>query len=97
MSVALGRDAVWYAASSSRRLSKLDPRLVETSETFSVGRGAAGVAVDGRTTRVANSRDGTVSRIDPGTSPQTIPIGEAPGDIVAAYGAVWTTSSVPRS
>ena len=48
-----------------KTLSKLDPQSVETDETFTVGQGPSGVAVSQGAVWVANSRDGTVSRIDP--------------------------------
>src|SRR5262249_18197032 len=36
ISVEYGRNAVWYAASSNRRLAVLDPTSVETTQTFAV-------------------------------------------------------------
>jgi class 3 adenylate cyclase/streptogramin lyase len=97
-SVALGANAVWFATSSGRSLSKLDPQSVSTSETFAVGRGPTGVAVGEGAVWVANSRDGTVSRVDPSSrATRTINLGRAPGGVVAGYGAVWTSPGVPRS
>jgi class 3 adenylate cyclase/streptogramin lyase len=96
--VTLGGDAVWFVASSSSRLFELDPESVATRQTFSVGAGAAGVAVGEAGVWVANSRDGTVTRVDPherGT--RTIEVGPAPGGVVAAYGAVWVSPGEPRS
>jgi YVTN family beta-propeller protein len=43
---------------------------------------------------VANSDDGTVSRIDPGSNEvtATIAVGREPLRIITAYGAVWVTN-----
>jgi len=96
-SVAVGAGAVWYAASSTTLLSKVDPQLVQRSDSLTVGRGASGLSVKDGTVWVANSRDGTVTRIDPGGRSRTITLGHTPGDVVAAYDAVWTSPSVSRS
>lgn len=98
-SVALDPNAIWYAASSVKTLSKLNRQSVETDETFAVGQGASGVAVSRGAVWVANSRDGSVSRIDPKSGEsQAISVGEqAPGGVVAAYDAVWTSPGMPHS
>jgi YVTN family beta-propeller protein len=46
---------------------------------------------------VANSADGTVSRIDLETNQvvATIPVGNAPADIAVVDGAVWVTVQAP--
>ena len=91
-------NAVWFAASSGQTLSKLDPQSVDVRETFTVGRGPTGVALGDGAVWVANSGDGTVTRVDPhGGKPKTIKLGSPPGGIVAAYGAVWTSPGEPRS
>ena len=48
---------------------------------------------------VANSLDGTVSRIDPETNRvvQTVPVGVTPTALAAGAGAVWVTSSEERN
>ncbi len=96
-SVALGRNAVWFAVSSATTLSQIDPESVAATQTFPVGKGPSGVAVGESAVWVANSRDGTVSRV--GTQDEeakTISLGQTPGGIVAAYGAVWTSPGDPR-
>ncbi len=68
------------------------------TQTFSVGKGPSGISVGEGAVWVANSGDGTVSRVDPsGGDPRTIEVGQTPGGIVAAYGAVWTSPGEPRS
>ena len=97
-SVALGADAVWFTSSSSRTLVKIDPQSVSTAETFPVGRGPSGVTVGDGAVWVANSLDGTVSRIDPQSGKRlVIRLGQKPGGVVAAYGAVWASPGEPRS
>ena len=97
-SVSVDEAAVWYAASSGEALSKLEPESVSTSQTFPVGRGTTGIAVGEGAVWVANSLDGTLARIDPGGSDvRVIGLGNTPGGVVAAYGAVWTSPGEPRS
>jgi len=97
-SVALGADAAWFTASGTQKLSKLDLESVVPTDTYPVGRGPTGVAVGEGAVWVANSRDGTVTRVDPeGGGTQTIDVGQTPGGIVVAYGAVWTSPGEARS
>ena len=99
-SIAFGGSAVWFAASSRPSLLRIDPQSVNTNGSFPVGRGPSGIAVDKGVVWVANSRDGTVSRVDPRRGPSgttTTGLGQPPGGIVADYGAVWTSPGDPRS
>jgi class 3 adenylate cyclase/streptogramin lyase len=97
-SVAIGSNAVWFASSSNPTLSKLEPQSVSTTQTFTVGRGPSDVAVGEGAVWVANSGDGTLTRVDPmGGSPRPIRLGQTPGGVVAAYGAVWASPGTPRS
>jgi len=97
-SVAVGSNAIWFTSSSGQRLSRLNPQSVSTVDTFTVGRGPSGIAIGERVVWVANSRDGTISRIDPDSGDeQVVRLGQTPGGIVAAYGAVWTSPGNPRS
>lgn len=97
-SVALGQSAVWFAASSRPTLLELDPQSLSTTQTFRVGKGPSGIAVADGLVWVANSGDGTVSRIDPrGGASRTIRLGQPPGGVVAAYGEVWTSPGEPHS
>jgi DNA-binding beta-propeller fold protein YncE len=59
---------------------------------FEVGRGPSAIAVSDDGVWVANSLDGTVSRVDPDTGTVArIPLGNTPGGIVSSSGLVWTT------
>ncbi len=96
-SIALSPNAVWFAGSSTPTLSKLDPQSASTTQTFPVGRGPSAVSVGEGAVWVANSGDGTLTRIDPVSGSRTITLGQTPGGVVAAYGAVWTSPGTPRS
>jgi class 3 adenylate cyclase/streptogramin lyase len=97
-SVALGPDAAWFAASSGPTLFKVDPETLGTSETFTVGRGPSGVAIGEGAVWVANSRDGTVSRVDLEDGEQeTVELGAVPGGIITDFGDVWASPGEPRS
>jgi streptogramin lyase len=94
-SIAIGLDAVWFAASTQPMLFSIDTRAAGYSK-YSVGSGPSGVAVSSGAVWVANSLDGTVSRVDPRTGPvATVPLGAPPGGVVAAYGRVWTSPDRP--
>ena len=58
-----------------------------------VGNGPTGIAFGEGSVWVANSLDGTVSRIDPATNRVTalIPVGEGPDGIAVGSGAVWVS------
>jgi len=97
-SIALGSDAAWFVSSAGETLSKLDPESVAITQTFPVGKGPSGISVGEGAVWVANSRDGTVSRVLPqGGDPKTIEVGQTPGGIAAAYGSVWASPGEPRS
>ena len=66
----------------SRTRSPLEPAL-------------RGVAVGEGAVWVANSVDGTVSRVDPGEHATTIALGAPPRGVVAAYGSIWTSPGEP--
>jgi YVTN family beta-propeller protein len=60
-----------------------------------VGRGASAVAVGSGSVWVANTGDGTVSRIDAATNhvESTIPVGRYPQGIATTAGAVWVSNT----
>jgi YVTN family beta-propeller protein len=63
------------------------------SATIPVGRSPAGVTVGAGSIWVANSGDGTVTRIDPsdGNILATIHVGGSPFDLTFAHGLAWVT------
>jgi DNA-binding SARP family transcriptional activator/streptogramin lyase len=96
-SVAVGLGAAWFASSAARRLWQIDPRTVQTTKIFDVGKGPSAVSVGEGAVWVANSGDGSVTRVDRHGKVETIRTGSAPAGVVAAYGKVWITSGEPRS
>jgi DNA-binding beta-propeller fold protein YncE len=85
---------------SDRNVFELDSQTLASKSSSQVGQAPAGVSVDGdeHAVWVANSGDGTVSRVDPASdTSREIRIGQAPGGIVAAYGLVWTSPGESRS
>jgi YVTN family beta-propeller protein len=69
------------------------------SESIAVGDGPVDVAVGAGGVWVANSRDGTVSRIDPQTNEvvATIRLGNSPKAIAVGGGEVWVTVQARES
>ena len=92
-SIAVGGAAVWFARASAPKLWQIETRTNAITQTFAVGAGPASVAVGEGGVWVANSIDGTVSRI--GSNEATIPLGAPTRGVVAAYGGVWTSPGDP--
>ena len=66
-------------------LVRIDPKTNTVARTMPVGRQTSGVAVSGRRVWVANAGDGTLWRIDPGTSKVLkIPVHATPTGVAAA-------------
>ena len=61
-----------------------------------VGNGASAVAVGAGAVWVANSLDGTVSRIDPASDrvAATIPVGDGPSGVASRAAAVWVSNEL---
>ena len=71
---------------------RIDPDTRAVTDTIRVGRSPAGVAVGAGSVWVANSGDGTVTRINPTTDkPATITVGGSPQALTVADGRVWVT------
>jgi class 3 adenylate cyclase/streptogramin lyase len=87
--VAFGEGFVWVAHTADDRISKIDPRTLE-SVAITVGNAPIAVAAGEGAAWVANSEDTTLSRIDP-TSGEvlTIDVGNPPQDVTVSEGAVW--------
>jgi class 3 adenylate cyclase/DNA-binding beta-propeller fold protein YncE len=97
MSLAVGTGGVWFAGTAQPKVFRIaaGPSAAVTG-SFPVGRGPSGVAVGAGAVWVANSRDGTVSRVDATSGKvETIRLGASPGGIVAAFGSVWTSPGQP--
>ena len=66
------------------------------TDTIPLGNGPGPIAAGEGAIWVANSRDGTVSRIDPATAAveATIQVGRLPSGIAVGAGAVWVANSL---
>ena len=96
-SLAVGEDAVWFAASAASVVWRIDPRTNTPTSSIGVGRGPSGVAVGEGAVWIANSGDGTVTRVDPSSEEtRTITLGASPGGVVVDdTGLVWTSPGEP--
>jgi YVTN family beta-propeller protein len=96
VAIAVDTQAAWVAAAESDFLSRIDLRT-GTITGVTVGDDPRDVAVAFGSVWVANSNDGTVSRIDPGTRKvlATIPVGVRVEGIASAGGKVWVTGHSP--
>jgi YVTN family beta-propeller protein len=91
IAIALGADAVW-AVTGGNAVARVERDLTSISR-IRVGGLPTAVAVGADAVWVANSLDGTVSRIDPRTRTveATIEVGNRPQDVVVAGGLVWVS------
>jgi YVTN family beta-propeller protein len=92
-----GYGAIWVSAFGADAISRLAASPEDGSrigsESIPVGDGPVDVAVGAGGVWVANSRDGTVSRIDPQSNKVivTIEVGGSPQGIAVGAGAVWVS------
>lgn len=92
--VATGAGAIWVS-SGGKSLVKIDPRTHDVEQTIDVGNGPQGVAVSGRDVWVANSLDGTVSRVSADTNHEVdhYTVGNTPTGVAAGNGSIWVTNA----
>ena len=70
----------------------IDPHVSAVTAQYRVGHGPSALAVGGGSVWVANSQDGTVSRIErKNATTVTIPVGEDPAGLAYAAGSLWVT------
>jgi YVTN family beta-propeller protein len=92
-----GYGAVWVSAFGADAISRLAAAPEDGSrigsESIHVGDGPVDVAVGAGGVWIANSRDGTVSRIDPQSNHviATIRVGHSPQGIAVGAGSVWVS------
>ena len=97
-SIATGGESVWFVGTARPKVFQISSADNALTSTFSVGSGPSSVAVGEGAVWVANSRDGTVTRVNPAkNSSATIRLGAPPGAIVAYGGRVWTSPGRPRT
>jgi DNA-binding beta-propeller fold protein YncE/outer membrane lipoprotein-sorting protein len=77
-------------------LIRIDPRSNRIIAKIRVGKSPDGIAVSPGAIWVANSEDGTLSKIDPATNRVVgtpLPVGDYPGGALYAYGALWVADN----
>ncbi|HEV7400417.1 MAG TPA: serine/threonine-protein kinase [Solirubrobacterales bacterium] len=94
--LAVGAGGLWVSSASTSAVRRIDLGSAAAGVPILAGRGPAGVTVAGGLVWVANSRSGTVTRVDPSlhsTLGDPIPVGGSPGGIDAGPETVWVANS----
>lgn len=94
--LAVGAGGLWVSSASTSAVRRIDLGSAVAGDPILAGRGPAGVTVAGGLVWVANSRSGTVTRIDPSLHTilgDPIPVGGTPGGIDAGPETVWVANS----
>ena len=94
--LAVGAGGLWASSASTGAVRRIDLSTLHTDAPIPVGRGPAGVTVADGLVWVANSRGGTVSKVDPSIHAvlgDPIEVGGRPGGIDAGTTAVWVASA----
>jgi YVTN family beta-propeller protein len=77
-------------SSGSDTVLRINPTTSKAQAPIRVGAGPSGIAFGGGRVWVANSKDGTVSTIDPESNGEgTVRLGFRPAAVAADPGAVW--------
>ena len=94
--LAFGAHGLWVSIAGTGSVRRVDPADFIAGEPIRVGRGPAGVTIADGFVWVANSRSGTVSKVDPATRQllgDPIEVGGHPGGIDAGTSAVWVANA----
>ena len=94
--LSVGAGGLWVSSASTSAVRRIDLGSALAGEPILAGRGPAGVTVAGGLVWVANSRAGTVTRVDPSLHTilgDPISVGGSPGGIDAGPETVWVANS----
>ncbi len=94
--LAVGAGGLWVSSASTGAVRRIDLSSGNPAPPIPVGRGPAGVTVAHGLVWVANSRGGTVSKVDPSIQAvlgDPIEVGGRPGGIDAGTTTVWVASA----
>jgi DNA-binding beta-propeller fold protein YncE len=94
--LAFGARGLWVSIAPAASVRRIDPADAVAGEPIRVGRGPAGLTVADGFVWVANSRSGTVSKVDPATRQllgDPIEVGGHPGGIDAGTSAAWVANA----
>ena len=78
-------------------LGAIDPASGKLVSQTTVGNGPQSIAVGNGATWVANTLDGTVSRVQPGAGRVAIPVDGIPSGVATGFGLVWVSDFSNRA
>jgi streptogramin lyase len=94
--MAVEEKSVWVTRPDEDAVVRIDPSTGRVVDLVRVGRDPRDIVVGAGAVWVASGRDGTVTRIDPGTLDTTVvEIGGSLRDLAFGEGAVWVTVVAP--
>jgi DNA-binding beta-propeller fold protein YncE/predicted Ser/Thr protein kinase len=94
--LATGAGGLWVSSAETGMVRRIDLSSFATGKPIPAGRRPAGITVADGLVWVADTRAGSVTRVDPSlqaVSGAPIPVGEHPGGIDAGTTAVWVTTA----
>jgi streptogramin lyase len=94
--LAVGAGGLWVSSATTASIRRIDLGSAAASAPIAVGRGPAGITVAGGYVWVANSRSGTVSKVDPTLREvvgEPVEVGGRPGGIDAGPTLLWVASA----
>jgi ABC-type transport system substrate-binding protein/streptogramin lyase len=95
--IAEGFHSLWVSSPGSNSIYRVNESTMARTQTIPVGNDPQGIAVGGGFVWVANSGDGTVSKIDPneggGSRVDTIQAGNGAGSVAYGFGALWVANA----
>ncbi len=94
--LATGAGGLWVSSAGKGTVQRIDLGTFAAGKPIPAGRRPAGITVADGLVWVADTRSGSVTRVDPSlqaVSGAPIPVGERPGGIDAGTSAVWVTTA----
>jgi streptogramin lyase/predicted Ser/Thr protein kinase len=94
--LAVGAGGLWVSSATTASVRRVDLGSATAAAPIAVGRGPAGVTVANGFVWVANSRSGTVSKVDPtlrSVVGEPLEVGGRPGGIDAGSDLLWVASA----
>jgi DNA-binding beta-propeller fold protein YncE len=98
--LAVGAGGLWVSSATTASVRRIDLGNASAGSPITVGRGPAGVTVANGFVWVANSRSGTVSKVDPTLGSvvgEPVEVGGRPGGVDAGPEFLWVASAADNS